>query len=76
MDECDIKNQCVYLNVRSLCKNYVDTQIMIRNKTPKIIFMSETRLIEETDNKEVNIKSYKLIRCDSYTSLLEELRRM
>lgn len=40
---------------------------MIRNKKPKLVFMSETRLVEDIDEKEVNVKLYKLIRCDLYT---------
>lgn len=67
MDHSELNYQCVYANVRSLTKNYDQTEIMIKEMKPNLIFLSETRLVEEIENSEVNIKSYKLIRCDSNT---------
>lgn len=67
MDESVLGNQCLYINVRSLTKNYDETELVIRKIRPKLLFMSETRLTEEIDSSEVNVKTYRLIRCDSYT---------
>lgn len=57
----------MYINVRSLPKNYDDVGVVVRNRKPNLVFLSETRLTEDIENKEVNIKQYKLLRCDSHT---------
>lgn len=61
-------DKCIYLNVRGLVNNFEDVKIMARNKKPWIIFASETHLTEDVDDYEVNIKGYKLNRCDSHST--------
>lgn len=41
-------------------------KILIQEKKPIIVFLTETRCIEEIKDNEINIKGYNLIRCDSY----------
>lgn len=38
---------------------------MVRNKKPSIILLSETHLTNDIEDSEVNIRGYKIIRCDS-----------
>lgn len=61
------ENDIVYLNVGGLTTNKHEIQILIERKNPSIILLSETHLTENIESKEVNIKNYRLIRCDSYS---------
>lgn len=38
---------------------------MVKNKKPSLILLSETHLTKDIEDSEVNIKGYKLLRCDS-----------
>lgn len=55
----------MYINARGVINNYDEIQLLSDNLKPIIIIASETHLIEQVDNSEVNIKSFNLIRCDS-----------
>lgn len=41
--------------------------VMIENIKPCVVMMSEARLTEDIEDSEVNIKGYKMIRCNSYS---------
>lgn len=54
------------MNARSLLKNRDEMEeLVVRTKNPGIIALSETRLTNETDNCEIMIPDYKIVRCDS-----------
>lgn len=61
-------DQCVYLNVQGLLNNIDEIRQLIKSKKPSVIFLSETHLIADVENNEVNIKNYNVMRCDSHST--------
>lgn len=55
----------LYTNIRSLPANFSELQIIIKQRNPSIVFLSETRTIAPMYDSEFEIQNYKLIRCDS-----------
>lgn len=49
---------------------------MIEKRKPSIVLMSETRLIDDIMDSEVNLKGYKIIRGDSNSRVLGVSRCM
>lgn len=60
-------SKCVYLNVRGAVNNYDELKVMIKNLNPAMILLSGL-LVEDIENSEVNIKSFNIVRCDSYST--------
>lgn len=60
-------NDIVYLNIRGLTTNKHELEILAKNISPSIILVSETHLTDDIVSTEVNIKNYKLLRCDSHS---------
>lgn len=58
----------MYVNARGLINNHEEIKTITKNLDPIIILASETHLTEDHDNSEVNIKSFNVIRCDSYST--------
>lgn len=57
----------IYLNIGGLTTNKHEIELLAKKRDPSIILMSETHLTENIENEEVNIKNYKLLRCDSHS---------
>lgn len=47
----------MYINSRGIVNNYDEIKLLGQNLKPIIIIASETHLIEQVENSEVNIKS-------------------
>lgn len=57
----------VYLNICGFLNNKEQLLVLIRDKNPYIIFLSETRVTENIYDQEIEIKGYNTVRCNSHT---------
>lgn len=59
--------QCIYLNINSIVSNKVELERLIEVKKPALVVCSETCTTDNIMDSELNISTYKLIRCDSHS---------
>lgn len=57
----------MYLNIRSLISNFEELEVLVNEKKPMIIFLSETHITNDINDSELKISGYKLVRCDSHS---------
>jgi hypothetical protein len=57
----------LYLNSQSLIKNYNEIKLLIEQKNPVLVCLSETRVTEEIDDNEIYMYGYATIRNNSHT---------
>lgn len=54
------------MNIRSLIKNKDELEeLIIKEKNPSIIALTETRITNDIDDDEISIPNYYILRCDS-----------
>jgi exonuclease III len=55
------------MNIQSLMANKNQIDVLVKEKAPDVIFMSETRTTDEILDHEINVDGYKIVRCDSHS---------
>jgi hypothetical protein len=54
----------IYTNSQSLMAHKEEIQDYIKRMNFSIVALSETRLVPEIDDREINVLGYDLVRCD------------
>lgn len=57
----------MYLNIRSLLSNFEELEVLVNEKKPMIIFLTETHITIDINDSELKINGYNLVRCDSHS---------
>jgi hypothetical protein len=57
----------LYLNAQSFLSNKIEIEMLVEEKKPKILFLSETRITSDISDHEIEIDGYDVVRCDSHT---------
>lgn len=57
---------CIYLNINSIIANKVELERLIEIKKPHIVLCAETCTTDLIMDSELDIMTYKLVRCDSH----------
>lgn len=55
------------MNIRSICANFVETELFLQEFKPRILMLSESRQTEDINDQELNVENYTLLRCDSFS---------
>jgi hypothetical protein len=55
----------MYLNIRSLIFHFEELKLLVMDKNPKIVLLSETRVTNDIEECEIAINGYKILRCNS-----------
>lgn len=58
---------CIYLNVNSIISNTGELEVLAEAHKPSIILCSETCTTENVEDSELDIATYKMVRCDSHS---------
>lgn len=61
----DLRNEVIYINARSIIKNYAPIQLLITQYEPKVLICSEARICDSLCKSEYAIDNYNEIACFS-----------
>lgn len=57
----------LYLNIQSLLSNIDELRLLINQKKPLLVLLSETHVTENINESEIQVLNYNLLRCDSHS---------